>query len=94
LAGIEILLEVRERDPFAGCRAGISRGKFEILWIVVAIRSGVETQLNGRRRSIVDGDLELRFGTGLEPDKAADADAHKEDDANDERPQTPQILLK
>jgi len=91
LAGIVKLLVVRDGNPL------LARG-VEIFRIVISILGRIKTKLDGGRRRIIDGELEVRIsirsGKGVQPDQAADADAYQKDDARDERPQTPQIGLK
>jgi len=65
LAGIVKLLVVGNGDPLLARLV-------EVLRIVKGVFGGVETELDGRRRCIIDGELEIRsavrIGIRLEPD--------------------------
>jgi hypothetical protein len=89
-AGVEESLRAGNRDPFT--RAG-SGGGFEVFGIKIAILCSLEAELHGRRRRIIDGGLEFRIGTRLDPEESADAETRNENQAGDERTQAPQVGL-
>jgi hypothetical protein len=65
----------------------------KVLWVKLSVFSGLETELNTWRRGTVNGGPYLRFRLGVEPEKTADAKAHDQDDASQQRSQGLNILL-
>jgi hypothetical protein len=89
-SGVEESLRAGNRDPFP--RAG-SGGGIEVFGIKITILFSFEAELDGGGRGIIDGCLEFRIRTRLDPEKSADAEARDQDDAGDERTQVPQVGL-
>jgi hypothetical protein len=77
-------------DPLAG---GAGGSGFEVFGIKITILFSFEAELDGGGRGIIDGCLEFRIRTRLDPEKSADAEARDQDDAGDERTQVPQVGL-
>lgn len=65
LSGMEKLFRARDRDPSAGRAVGTWLIVFRV---VVGIFSRIESELDRRRRGVIDSDLEILVGMGLEPE--------------------------
>ena len=62
--------------------------------IIISILGRIETELDRRRRGIIDCKLEILVGMGLEPEQSADAGASDQNEARDERTKASQSVLK
>jgi hypothetical protein len=87
---VEKLLGSGDGNPFPGTGGG---GGIKILGVIVSVFRRLETELKTWRTGTVNGGPHLGFRLGVEPEKTADAKAHDQDDASQQRSQGLNILL-
>jgi hypothetical protein len=87
---VEKLLGSGDGNPFPGTGGG---GGIKILGVIVSVFRRLKTELNTWRTGAINGGPHLGFRLGVEPKKTADAKAHDQDDASQQRSQGLDILL-
>lgn len=89
-SGVEEMLCARDGDPLAGRAIGTG---FVIFGVIVAALGSLKAKLDHRRGGIINRGLELRLGSGLEPEQTADTHAHGKNHAGNQRAKALQFRM-